>query len=365
VNSNMRPGRRAGFPAPLPAAHFLAALQSGGDGLRSSPPLLADAAPRREQGWRAAPGKGRRQRGFTLIEVSITLGVVSVLMLIVYSIMDQTMRADDVQREPQRSGDHVAARDERAADRDRAGAPGGFRKTRTAPRIDPHFRSPPSIRPGRPRCCRCCRAATTRWRPTPPRATPATRTSSCASSSRCRSSTTTTATSHTPDVEFLADRYCFEYLSSSRPTPRGDFRRGTFTLDLMQSTSIQYADYFQLSSMTSTQLRPIATKIMPPGITARLESGPADRQRVLHRFRRTATSRGDQQREDRTSRRRSPSFRSCAAGGSPDDGLPRSPSVRTNCPMPIAVFAKTNALAAAVPVRLRGKARRTPRNRAR
>jgi len=55
---------------------------------------------------------------------------------------------------------------------------------------------------------------------------------------------------HTPEVEFVADRYRFEYIYLS-PTYVKSFARSGMKLDLRMATSIEYADYFQLSTLPS------------------------------------------------------------------------------------------------------------------
>ena len=69
----------------------------------------------------------------------------------------------------------------------------------------------------------------------------------------------------TPNVEFLADRYRFEYFFLS-PNASRSFERSGFTLDLMQSTSVEFADYFQLSSLSSSQIQKIVPTIIAAGI---------------------------------------------------------------------------------------------------
>jgi prepilin-type N-terminal cleavage/methylation domain-containing protein len=68
----------------------------------------------------------------------------------------------------------------------------------------------------------------------------------------------------TPQVEFLADRYRFEYFFLS-PSAARSFSTSGFTLDLLQSTSVDFADYFQLSSLTTAQIQKIVPKIIAAG----------------------------------------------------------------------------------------------------
>jgi hypothetical protein len=76
---------------------------------------------------------------------------------------------------------------------------------------------------------------------------------------------------NTPDVEFLADRYRFEYIYLS-PNPTRSFSRTGLTLDLMMATSAEYADYFQLSSIT-TNRGGLATKLLARGIQRAWDPG--------------------------------------------------------------------------------------------
>ena len=70
---------------------------------------------------------------------------------------------------------------------------------------------------------------------------------------------------NTPMVEFLADRYRFEYFYLS-PNASRSFAGSGFTLDLLQSTSVEFADYFQLSSLTTAQIQKIVPAIIAAGV---------------------------------------------------------------------------------------------------
>ena len=65
----------------------------------------------------------------------------------------------------------------------------------------------------------------------------------------------------TPDVEYLADRYRFEYVYLS-PNPKR-FASEFQTVDLMMSTSDVYADFFQLSSLGGAT-SDVVRKLMAP-----------------------------------------------------------------------------------------------------
>jgi prepilin-type N-terminal cleavage/methylation domain-containing protein len=69
----------------------------------------------------------------------------------------------------------------------------------------------------------------------------------------------------TPDIEFLVDRYRFEYFYLS-PNAARSFGGTGFVLDLLQSTSKEYADYFQLSTLTSAQMKLIVPKIISASV---------------------------------------------------------------------------------------------------
>lgn len=76
----------------------------------------------------------------------------------------------------------------------------------------------------------------------------------------------------TPDVEFLADRYRFEY--EYLVTRNGRSFGGTgFFLDLVESRSVEFADYFQLKSLTSAQLKLVVPKIQAAKITRAWDAG--------------------------------------------------------------------------------------------
>lgn len=69
----------------------------------------------------------------------------------------------------------------------------------------------------------------------------------------------------TPPIEFLAERYRFEYVYLSR---KGivSFSRSGMSLDLAMSTSGEYADFFQISSMGATATARIAQSLIAAGL---------------------------------------------------------------------------------------------------
>lgn len=72
--------------------------------------------------------------------------------------------------------------------------------------------------------------------------------------------------SMTPEIEFLADRYRFEYIFLARKT-LSSFSESGVTLDLMMSRSGEYSDFFQLSSMSSGDTSAIVPKLIAAGLT--------------------------------------------------------------------------------------------------
>ncbi len=76
----------------------------------------------------------------------------------------------------------------------------------------------------------------------------------------------------TPDVEFLADRYRFEYEYLVSNNAR-NFGGAGFYLDLMESRSFEYADYFQLKGLTSAQLKSVVPKVQAAGISRAWDPG--------------------------------------------------------------------------------------------
>jgi len=72
--------------------------------------------------------------------------------------------------------------------------------------------------------------------------------------------------SGTPEIEFLADRYRFDYFYLARGSTVS-FSGSGMTLDLMTCTSGEYVDYFQISSMGSFATRRIVLKLIAAGLT--------------------------------------------------------------------------------------------------
>lgn len=68
----------------------------------------------------------------------------------------------------------------------------------------------------------------------------------------------------TPEIEFLADRYRFDYVFLSPESARPFARRGP-ALDLMMATSREYADFFQLNAM-GPDIDVLAQRLMAQGL---------------------------------------------------------------------------------------------------
>lgn len=70
----------------------------------------------------------------------------------------------------------------------------------------------------------------------------------------------------TPDVEFLADRYRFEYFFLSRSNAKS-FGGSGMTMDLLMSRSAEYADYFQLDSLDDASTGRIVQRLIATGLS--------------------------------------------------------------------------------------------------
>ncbi len=209
-------------------------------------------------------------KGFSLVEVSVVLGVVSALMLVVYSIMDQTLRVtmfneshNDLTTMTQRASNTlqteiVQARQVFQEDTDGAAYRSALQIPSRYPSwtttLLPILQSDSTISPD----------GTTRYTGN---SMLIVRQLEPISINYDDDGDTTT-----PDVEFLADRYRFEYFFLSPSTAR-KFSSSSYTLDLLQSTSVEYADYFQLSALTRTQLQAIGAKLIASGISTAWNPG--------------------------------------------------------------------------------------------
>lgn len=76
---------------------------------------------------------------------------------------------------------------------------------------------------------------------------------------------------NTADIEFLADRYRFDYIYLRKDTTV-KFARSGQTADLMMATSEEYADYFQLSGVTAKPGN-LAAKVIAAGLKQAWDPG--------------------------------------------------------------------------------------------
>ncbi|MFZ2491193.1 MAG: hypothetical protein WA208_06895 [Thermoanaerobaculia bacterium] len=78
----------------------------------------------------------------------------------------------------------------------------------------------------------------------------------------------------TPEVEVLVDRYRFDYYFLVRNNGRS-FGRTGYYVDLMEARSVEYADYFQLSSLTPAQRQLVVPRVQAAGLTRAWDPGEA------------------------------------------------------------------------------------------
>lgn len=76
----------------------------------------------------------------------------------------------------------------------------------------------------------------------------------------------------TPDVEFLVDRYVFIYTFLSRNSGRS-FAQTGYTADLLQSRSVPFANYVQLRNLSQQQIAAIVPLVRAAGIERALDPG--------------------------------------------------------------------------------------------
>jgi prepilin-type N-terminal cleavage/methylation domain-containing protein len=218
----------------------------------------------------SAPQDDDGQRGFSLIEMTVTLAIVSVLMIAVYAMIEQTIRATLFNE----SHSDLAVLSQKAVN----GVQGELLQTRMVFQEDAlgsSYRGALQLSPRYP-------VASDSLLPVFDTVTvinPDTNTRFTGNSLLIVRQLEPLSITYdhdnngsTPEIEFLADLYRFEYIylsQSSTPNFSGSGR----SLDLVQSTSIDYADYFQLSAMGSTAIRSIATKLIARGLSRAWDPG--------------------------------------------------------------------------------------------
>ncbi|HJQ39360.1 MAG TPA: prepilin-type N-terminal cleavage/methylation domain-containing protein [Thermoanaerobaculia bacterium] len=211
----------------------------------------------------------RRERGFSLIEMTVTLAIVSLLMLIVYSMIDQTVRVtmfneshNDLAIVSQKGVNSISTEllQTRLVFQENALGQSYRAALQLSPRYPvwtdsllPVIQAGTGIAPD----------TTTRF------------TGNSLLVARQLEPVSITYDHdnnvNTAEIEFLADVYRFEYVYlTSSPSPA--FSNSGRSLDLVMSKSITYADYFQLSAMGAFTGR-IVTKLIARGLTRAWDPG--------------------------------------------------------------------------------------------
>ena len=204
------------------------------------------------------------ERGFSLIEITVVLAIVSVVMIVVYSLIEETMRVtlfneshNDLAIITQRAVNSLQAevlQTKLAFEENTIG--NAYRSALTMPAgvtvwgdsFLPVFAAAGQIEPD---------PASQRF------------TGNSLLLARQLEPLVITydddGSMMTPEVEFLADRYRFEYVYLARSSK--SFSGSGMTLDLTMSTSGEYADFFQLSSMSATATSRIVQKLIAAGLS--------------------------------------------------------------------------------------------------
>lgn len=218
--------------------------------------------------------RSKQQSGFSLVEVTVALAIVSGILVIAYSLMEQTMRTamfnesqNDLAVMAQRAVNELQSEllETRVVFEENALGAG----YRTALRLPPST----AVRAG------SLLPVVESEPELAPDATGERRTGNALLVARQLAPLSILydhdGTSATPDVEFLADRYRFDYVFLS-PEPTRNFAGRGPALDLMMATSGEYADYFQLNAMgASTGV--LAQKLITHGLARAWNPGqPAD-----------------------------------------------------------------------------------------
>lgn len=205
----------------------------------------------------------RSHRGFSLIEITVVMAVVSVIMIVVYGLIEETMRTtmfneshNDLTILTQRAVNIVQSSVMQAKVAFEENATGAaYRSALQLPgdvtvwtdSLLPVFDASGDIEPD-PNSQRYTGNALLVARQLQPLSVMYDHDNN----------------GSTPDVEFLADRYQFEYVYLARKNAKS-FSGSGLTLDLMMTTSGEYADYFQLSSM-GTNTGKIVQKLIAAGM---------------------------------------------------------------------------------------------------
>jgi prepilin-type N-terminal cleavage/methylation domain-containing protein len=206
----------------------------------------------------------RSERGFSLMEITVVLAIVSLIMIVVYTLIEETMQVsmfneshndlaimsqsavNTLQAEVMQTRVAFEENATGAAYRAALAMPAGV--TVWADSLLPVFHATGDIAPD---------AAAQRY------------TGNSLLLARQLAPLAITydhdGTSATPEIEFLADRYRFEYVFLAR-TGTVSFSGSGMSLDLTMTTSGEYADYFQIASMGSAATGRIVLKLMAAGL---------------------------------------------------------------------------------------------------
>ncbi len=212
----------------------------------------------------------KTERGFSLMEVTVVLGIVSVLMIVVYTMIEETLRTamfneshNDLTMMSQKAVNILQTevlQTKIAFQEDTLGS--AYRSALQLPTQFPAWTDSllPVIQPE----VNVTPDSTPRYtgnslliaRQLPP----------------LRITYDHDGNNGTPEIEFVADRYVFEYAYLT-PLTKPSFSGSGRTLDLILTTSVPYSDYFQLASMTTTQISRIVPKLIAAGIQRAWDPG--------------------------------------------------------------------------------------------
>lgn len=206
-----------------------------------------------------------RQRGFSLMEITIVMAIVSGLMILVYTLVEETMRTsmfneshNDLAILSQKAVNDVqsAVLETRVAfEENTTGA--SYRTAFTLPStvtvwpgsLLPVFDATGEIEPDLP-AQRFTGNSLLLARQLPPLSV----------------TYDHDANSATPEIELLVDCYRFDYFYLAR-TGVVSFSGSGMSLDFMTSRSNAYADYFQIASLGTTAIRRLTPKLIAAGLT--------------------------------------------------------------------------------------------------
>lgn len=207
--------------------------------------------------------RSNRESGFSLVEVTVALAIVSGILIIAYSLMEQTMRTAMFNE----SQNDLAVMAQRAVNELQS----ELLETRVVfeeNALGQGYRSAMQLPAGAVVRTGSLLPLIETDTELAPDAAGARRTGNALLVARQLAPLSILydhdGSSTTPDIEFLADRYRFDYVFLSPQSGSSFARRGP-SLDLMMATSREYADYFQLNAM-GPHLDTLAQKLMAKGL---------------------------------------------------------------------------------------------------